>query len=91
MFVCTADLLTATDSYLRKSAVASAYSWLYDTVATPFINPSRDKLLPDWHSIPNIPPDAPCPLTLVLDLEDTLVHATWDPKYGWRYAKRPGK
>ena len=32
----------------------------------------------------------PCPHTLVLDLENTLVSSTWDRKYGWRHAKRPG-
>jgi import inner membrane translocase subunit TIM50 len=42
------------------------------------------------HQIPNIPPDFPAPPTLVLDLENTLVCSTWDRKYGWRYAKRPG-
>ncbi len=78
------------DEYLRSSLLGAPYAWLYDSVFSPFINPSREKLLPDWHSIPNIPPDAPCPPTLILDLEDTLVHATWDPKFGWRYAKRPG-
>ena len=40
--------------------------------------------------IPNIPPDFPAPPTLVLDLENTLVCSTWDRKYGWRHAKRPG-
>ena len=75
---------------MRASPLAVPYLWLYENVASPFINPSRDKLLPDWTSIPNIHPDTPCPPTLVLDLEDTLVHATWDPKFGWRYAKRPG-
>lgn len=81
---------TVDDTLRNTPGVGAAYGWVYDTVFKPFINPSREKLLPDWHSIPNIPPDAPCPPTLVLDLEDTLVHATWDPKYGWRYAKRPG-
>ena len=40
--------------------------------------------------IPNIPPGFPAPPTLVLDLENTLVCSTWDRKYGWRHAKRPG-
>lgn len=40
--------------------------------------------------MPNVPQDMPCPHTLVLDLENTLVNATWDRKYGWRFAKRPG-
>ena len=37
-----------------------------------------------------MPHDIPVPHTLVLDLENTLVSSTWDRKYGWRHAKRPG-
>ncbi len=33
-----------------------------------FTDPNSDKLLPDW-PVPNYPPDAPCPPTMVLDLE----------------------
>lgn len=40
--------------------------------------------------MPNVPHDIPVPHTLVLDLEHTLVSSTWDRKYGWRHAKRPG-
>lgn len=40
--------------------------------------------------MPNVPKDIPVPHTLVLDLESTLVSSTWDRKYGWRHAKRPG-
>lgn len=40
--------------------------------------------------MPNVPQDIPIPPTLVLDLESTLVSSTWDRKYGWRHAKRPG-
>ena len=40
--------------------------------------------------MPNVPHDIPTPPTLVLDLENTLVSSTWDRKYGWRFAKRPG-
>lgn len=40
--------------------------------------------------MPNVPQDIPVPPTLVLDLENTLVSSTWDRKYGWRHAKRPG-
>jgi len=40
--------------------------------------------------MPNVPHDIPVPHTLVLDLENTLVHSSWDRKYGWRHAKRPG-
>eukprot|EP00545_Synedropsis_sp_CCMP1620_P007359 CAMPEP_0119021774 /NCGR_PEP_ID=MMETSP1176-20130426/26664_1 /TAXON_ID=265551 /ORGANISM="Synedropsis recta cf, Strain CCMP1620" /LENGTH=417 /DNA_ID=CAMNT_0006976457 /DNA_START=77 /DNA_END=1327 /DNA_ORIENTATION=+ len=52
--------------------------------------PSHEKLLPDWNQMPNVPHDIPVPHTLVLDLEETLVSSTWDRKYGWRHAKRPG-
>lgn len=38
----------------------------------------------------NVPQDIPVPHTLVLDLENTLVSSTWDRRYGWRHAKRPG-
>lgn len=68
--------------------------WITEKVSaacTPFTNPSRDKLLPDWPlEYLNISPDVPCPHTLVIDLDDTLVRATWDRRYGWRHAKRPG-
>jgi mitochondrial import inner membrane translocase subunit TIM50 len=40
--------------------------------------------------MPNVPHDIPIPHTLVLDLEKTLVSSSWDRKYGWRHAKRPG-
>jgi mitochondrial import inner membrane translocase subunit TIM50 len=40
--------------------------------------------------MPNVPKDIPIPHTLVLDLENTLVSSTWDRKFGWRHAKRPG-
>lgn len=55
-----------------------------------FAKPARTKLLPDWNQIPNIPPDFAAPPTLVIDLESTLVCSTWDRKFGWRHAKRPG-
>lgn len=41
-----------------------------------------------------LPPPAPeayrRPLTLVLSLDDLLIHSSWDTKNGWRTAKRPG-
>lgn len=78
------------DLFLRSSVLGGAYEAMYEALARPFIEPSRKKLLPDWHSLPGVPPDSIGPPTLILDLEDTLVHATWDPKFGWRYVKRPG-
>lgn len=41
--------------------------------------------------LPPPPPEAyRRPLTLVLTLDDLLVHGEWDIKTGWRTAKRPG-
>ena len=47
--------------------------------------PVFEKLLPD-----PLPPEYQAPYTLVLGLEDLLIHTEWDKKYGWRSAKRPG-
>lgn len=41
--------------------------------------------------LPPPPPEAyRRPLTLVLTLDDLLIHSNWDAKNGWRTAKRPG-
>lgn len=41
-----------------------------------------------------LPPPAPeayrRPLTLVVTLDDFLIHSDWDTKHGWRTGKRPG-
>lgn len=47
-------------------------------------DPPFQKLLPDED--PNMRP----PYTLVLSLEDLLVHSEWSREHGWRVAKRPG-
>lgn len=47
-----------------------------------YTEPTFPKLLPDIEPAP--------PLTLVLSLEDLLVHSEWSTKHGWRTAKRPG-
>jgi import inner membrane translocase subunit TIM50 len=47
-----------------------------------YTEPTFTKLLPDVDPAP--------PLTLVLSLEDLLVHSEWSTKHGWRTAKRPG-
>ena len=44
--------------------------------------PTFPQLLPDF--------DARPPYTLVLSLEDMLVHTEWTREHGWRHAKRPG-
>lgn len=50
-----------------------------------FSEPAFENLLPPP------PPEAyRRPLTLVLTLDDLLIHSEWDTKHGWRTAKRPG-
>ena len=46
--------------------------------------PAFPKLLPD------IDPAWERPYTLILSLEDLLVHSEWSREHGWRMAKRPG-
>jgi mitochondrial import inner membrane translocase subunit TIM50 len=48
--------------------------------------PAFPKLLPDEEADPNLR----APFTLVLSLEDLLVHQEWTRERGWRIAKRPG-
>ena len=47
-------------------------------------DPAFTKLLPDED------PNLRQPYTLVLSLEDLLVHSEWSREHGWRVAKRPG-
>jgi len=76
---------------VQESTIGSGITSLVSKICTPFIQPAREKLLPDWPpDYLNISPDVPCPHTLVLDLEETLVCSQWDRRYGWRHAKRPG-
>lgn len=50
-----------------------------------FSEPAFENLLPPP------PPEAyRRPMTLVLTLDDLLIHSHWDVKNGWRTAKRPG-
>ena len=49
-----------------------------------FNEPAFPKLLPDTD------PSWERPYTLVLSLEDLLVHSEWTREHGWRMAKRPG-
>ncbi|KAG9228912.1 putative mitochondrial import inner membrane translocase subunit tim50 [Amylocarpus encephaloides] len=46
--------------------------------------PAFPKLLPD------VDPSFERPYTLVLSLEDLLIHSEWTREHGWRLAKRPG-
>lgn len=49
-----------------------------------YTEPSFPKLLP------TVPESQRQPFTLVLSLEDLMIHTTWDRKNGYRTAKRPG-
>jgi import inner membrane translocase subunit TIM50 len=50
-----------------------------------FNEPIFEKLLPD-----PLPDPYGRPFTLVVSLDDLLVHSEWSREYGWRTAKRPG-
>jgi len=47
--------------------------------------PAWDPLLP-----PPLPEPYYRPYTLVIDLDDMLIHSAWTTEHGWRTAKRPG-
>ena len=49
-----------------------------------YTEPTFPKLLPD------MPENMRPPYTLVLSLEDLMIHSTWDREHGYRTAKRPG-
>ncbi|KAK1666926.1 hypothetical protein QYE76_055085 [Lolium multiflorum] len=49
-----------------------------------FVEPSSEKLLPD------LAPNEQHVFTVVLDLNDTLVHSDWKRERGWKTFKRPG-
>ena len=48
-----------------------------------YTEPTSRKLLPEM-------PGQQIPYTLVLSLEDLLIHSEWSREHGWRTAKRPG-
>ncbi|KAI9312260.1 HAD-like domain-containing protein [Dichotomocladium elegans] len=76
------------DKYVEENPLMAAYHRCVDRY-TEFTEkmhePMWDKLLPD-----PLPEPYNRPYTLVINLDDTLVHSTWDSKHGWRHAKRPG-
>ncbi|CAG8465251.1 1051_t:CDS:10 [Scutellospora calospora] len=76
------------DQFKDLNKFKAWYTRLYERVKDIthfFTDPSSDKLLPDKDTIPNLPP-----LTLVINLDQTLIYSSWDRKHGWRTAKRPG-
>lgn len=56
----------------------------YHTTLDYYNEPAFPKLLPDAD------PAWARPYTLVLSLEDLLVHSEWSREHGWKVAKRPG-
>eukprot|EP00127_Corallochytrium_limacisporum_P000497 Clim_evm26s14 gene=Clim_evmTU26s14 len=56
----------------------------YEGLTKSFADPSSDKLLPD------MPPSHQAPATLVINLDEVLVHSEWSPTKGWRVLKRAG-
>ena len=70
-------------------------SWLGEKMSdlSSVYQPSSEKLLPTYEKgsfYGDIPPGAPPPPLLVLDLERTLIGSEYDAKYGWRHVRRPG-
>jgi import inner membrane translocase subunit TIM50 len=57
----------------------------FNSIFTYFQEPPFPDLLPD-----SPPEPYKRPLTLVLTLEDLLIHSEWSQKAGWKTAKRPG-
>lgn len=79
---------------LKKKVEGTGYSptLMYQRLKTriqSMLNYFQESPFPDL-----LPPPPPQPyqrpLTLVLNLEDLLVHSEWTQKNGWRTAKRPG-
>ncbi|KAI5289297.1 mitochondrial inner membrane protein required for protein import [Ascosphaera aggregata] len=56
----------------------------YTDITSYYADPPFPKLLPDED------PALRQPYTLVLSLEDLLIHNEWTREHGWRLAKRPG-
>ncbi|KAF7721303.1 mitochondrial inner membrane protein required for protein import [Apophysomyces ossiformis] len=69
------------DEYASEHPLLAAYHRCVKKI----YDPMWEKLLPD-------PVEGPFrrPYTLVINLDDTLIHSTWDREHGWRHAKRPG-
>ena len=73
------DVLRRPTLYLKHELEA----WVAE-----YADPQSDRLLPQepWEVERGIV----APRTLVLDLEETLVHAVWERKKGWTILQRPG-
>ncbi|MBW0481754.1 hypothetical protein O181_021469 [Austropuccinia psidii MF-1] len=65
----------------RLSRTRARFFDLFDYFNKPAWNPLLPDPLPEPHGRP---------YTLLVDLDDLLVHSGWDREHGWRTAKRPG-
>ncbi|OAV94656.1 hypothetical protein PTTG_05142 [Puccinia triticina 1-1 BBBD Race 1] len=65
----------------RSSRFQARLFDLFDYFNKPAWNPLLPAPLPEPHGRP---------YTLLVDLDDLLVHSSWDREHGWRTAKRPG-
>lgn len=69
-----------------QSAAATAKEKVHENLIAPFTEASQEILLPP---LPARMRGKELP-TLVVALDDVLIHSKWDRQYGWRYVKRPG-
>lgn len=79
------ELKTGIDNGYTPELMYKRFKSRFDSIFTFFQEPPFPDLLP-----PPPPPPYQRPLTLVLTLEDLLVHSEWTQQHGWRTAKRPG-
>ncbi|KAJ1918580.1 mitochondrial inner membrane protein required for protein import [Mycoemilia scoparia] len=64
------------------SQIRKRYSSRLKSLFSFFEEPALEQLLPD-------PNEYTMPYTLIVNLDETLIHTTWSKEYGWRIAKRP--
>jgi hypothetical protein len=82
--------------YEYEHNVDGKFSKMLRKIASEFnsvLLPASDSLLPDWPTAPcyaGVPPGTPCPPTLIVDVERTLIASQFDTHKGWRHKKRPG-
>ncbi|OWB79614.1 hypothetical protein B5S32_g3843 [[Candida] boidinii] len=79
------ELYNAEENGYSAGKLWTRFSKRLTSVTGLFSEPAFDDLLP-----PPLPEGYRPPLTLVLELDDFLLHSEWSQKKGWRTAKRPG-
>ncbi|CAR23572.1 protein translocase subunit TIM50 [Lachancea thermotolerans CBS 6340] len=79
------ELKKGADNGYTPGLMYQRFKLRFNSIFSYFQEPPFPDLLP-----PPPPPPYQRPLTLVLSLEDLLVHSEWTKEHGWRTAKRPG-